>query len=67
MHKCSVDNIDSPIAEVMEHSVSVSLKHAGMRVEAGVAQFRDLLGQQLDAVGRVAENDRLVDLKLKKR
>lgn len=35
-----------------------------MRVEAGVAELRDLLGEQLDTVGRVTEDDRLVDLEL---
>ena len=35
-----------------------------MRVEAGVTELSDLLGQKLDTVGRVTEDDGLVDLKL---
>ena len=46
----------------MEHPVSVRLRHAGVNVVAGVAELSDLLGQQLDALGRVAEDDALVDL-----
>ena len=49
--------------EVVEDLVSMLLHHAGMRVEAGVAKLGDLLGQQLDTVGGVAEDDGLVDLK----
>ena len=48
----------------MEDTVSVRLQHLGMDVEAGVAQLRDFLGQQLHAVHRVAEDDGLVDLEL---
>jgi len=35
-----------------------------MRVETGVTQFRDFLREKFDTVGRVTENDGLVDLKL---
>lgn len=35
-----------------------------MRVEAGVALFGDFLGQEFDAIRRVTEDDRLVDLEL---
>lgn len=42
----------------------MALKHAGMRVEAGVAEIGDLLGEQLDTVGRVTKDDGLVDLQL---
>ena len=48
--------------EVVEHPVSVRLRHAGVNVVAGVAELSDLLGQQLDALGRVTEDDALVDL-----
>ena len=34
-----------------------------MRVEARVAQFSDFLGQEFDTIGRVTEDDGLVDLK----
>ena len=47
----------------MEDSVTVLLKHPSMRVKARIAEFSDLFGQKLNPVGRVAENDRLIDLK----
>ena len=53
------------VAEVVEDAVAVALQHLGVDVEAGVAQLRDLLGQLLDAVDAVAEDDRLVDLQLR--
>lgn len=49
-------------AEVVEHAVTVRLRHARVDVVAAVAQLRDLLGQQLHALRRVAEYDRLVYL-----
>lgn len=52
------------VAEVVEDAVTVLLDHAGMRVEARVAEFGDLLSEEFDAVCRVAEDDRLVDLEL---
>ena len=36
-----------------------------MDVEAGVAQLRDLLGEELHAVHAVAEDDALVDVQLR--
>lgn len=42
----------------------MGLEHLGVRVETRVAEFGNLLGEQLDSVGRVAEDDRLVDLEL---
>ena len=51
-----------PSAEVVEDTVSVGLGHLGVDVVARVAQLRDLLGQELHALRRVAEDDRLVDL-----
>ena len=51
----------------MEDPVSVCLEHLCVRVEARVAELGDLLGEQLDSVRRVAEDDRLVDLELQKR
>lgn len=50
-------------AEIMEDSVSVSLRHFGMNVVAGITQLSNLFGQQLNSLGRVAENYTLVDLK----
>lgn len=55
------------IAEVVEDAVAVVLEHLGVRVEARVAEFGDLLGEEFDAVGRVAEDDGLVDLELRAR
>lgn len=61
----STDKIPAlPIAEVVEDLVSVGLGHAGVDEETGVAQLRDLLGQQLHTLDRVAEYDTLVDLQL---
>ena len=48
----------------MEDSVTVGLEHFGVRVEARVAELGDLFGKEFDTVGRVAEDDRLVDLEL---
>lgn len=48
--------------EVMKDSVAVGLSHLGMDVVAGVTQIGDLLGQQFYSLGRVAEDDALVDL-----
>lgn len=55
------------VAEVVEDAVAVRLEHAGVRVEARVAEFGNLLGEELDPVRRVAEDDRLVDLELEGR
>ena len=48
----------------MEDAVAVLLLHLGVDVEARVAELGDLLGEELDAVDAVAEDDRLVDLQL---
>ena len=53
---------------ITNHKVTVShLHHLSVDVEAGVAQQSDLLGQQLHSLGGVTEDDRLVDLKLRRR
>jgi hypothetical protein len=52
------------VAELVEHAVSVWLLHLSMDVEATVAQLGDLLGQQLNAVHRVTEDNTLVDVEL---
>ena len=52
------------VAELVEHAVAVRLHHLGVDVQAAVAQLRDLLCQQLNAVHRVAKDDGLVDLQL---
>lgn len=54
------------IAEIMEYTVTICLEHAGMTVETRIAEFGDFLGQELDAVGRIAEDDGLVDLEFRK-
>ena len=48
----------------MEDAIPVCLEHLGVRVETGVAEFSDLLRQELDSVCGVAEDDGLVDLQL---
>ena len=48
----------------MEHPVSVRLGHLGVDVVAAVAELGDLLGEQLDPLSGVAEDDALVDLQL---
>lgn len=48
----------------MEDPVTVVLEHLGVRVEARVSELGNLLGEEFDTVGRVTENDRLVDLQL---
>ena len=52
------------VAEFVKDSIAISLLHLGMNVEAGVTQLRDLLGQELDTIDRVAEYDGLIDLQL---
>jgi hypothetical protein len=48
----------------MENAVPVGLEHLGVRIEARIAQFCDLLGEKLNSVGGVTEDDGLVDLEL---
>ena len=52
-----------PGPEVVEDPVPVGLRHLGVDVVAGVAQLRDLLGQQLDPLCGVAEDDALQEEK----
>jgi len=51
-------------SEIVEDPVTVSLSHLGVDVIAGISKLSDLLGQQLDPLCGVAENDALVYLKL---
>jgi len=53
------------VAEVVENAITVRLQHFGMRVEARVAQLGHFLGQELDTVGRITKDDRLINLQLK--
>jgi len=54
------------LSEVVEDSIAVRLAHLRVDVVAAVADLRDLLRQQLHALSRVAEDDRLIDAQLKK-
>jgi hypothetical protein len=53
------------VTEIVEDAITVRLEHFCMRVEARIAELSDFLGQELDSVGRIAEDDGLIDLKLK--
>jgi hypothetical protein len=50
------------LAELVEDTIPVILPHLGVDVEAAVADLRDALGEELDAVRGVAEDHRLVDV-----
>ena len=50
-------------SEVVEDPVTVCLGHLGVNVVAGVAELSDLLGQELDSLGGVAEYNALEDRK----
>jgi hypothetical protein len=46
-------------SEVVEDPVSVSLGHLGVDIVTGITKLGDLLGEQLNPLGGVAENDTL--------
>lgn len=48
----------------MENSIAVGLQHLCVNVKARISQLSDLLGEQLNTVHRIAENDGLVNLQL---
>jgi len=52
------------IAEIMENTVTMRLKHLCMRVEARISKLRHLFGQELDTLSRITKDDRLVYLQL---
>lgn len=52
------------LSEIVEHAVTVRLQHLCVRVETRIAQLSNFLGQQLDPVGGVAENDGLINVEL---
>lgn len=54
-------------SKVVEHAVPKALLELRVDVIARVAELCDLLRQQLHTLRRVAEDDRLVDLKLQKK
>ena len=47
----------------MEHTVPMGLRHFGVDVVAGIAQFGDLFGEQFHTLGGITENDTLINLK----
>jgi len=53
------------IAEVVENTVTVGLKHTGVTVKARVTQLCDLLREKFDTVCGVAKDDGLVNLELR--
>ena len=50
----------------MEHAISMLLVHFSVNVVTRVAQLCDFLGQKFYTLRRVAEDNRLVDLKVEK-
>lgn len=48
----------------MEDSVAMRLVHFSVDVVTGIAEICDFLSQKLNSLGRVAEYNALVDLKL---
>jgi hypothetical protein len=48
----------------MIDSVAVTLLHSRVNVEAGVSELLDLLCQQFHPLGRVAEDDGLINVEL---
>ena len=55
------------ISEVMEHAIAAVLQHLGVGIEARVSEFSDLLGQKLNSIGRIAEDDGLIDLEFREK
>lgn len=54
----------APVTELVEDAVAACLLHFGVYVETRVAQLCDFLGEELDTVDGVAEDNGLVDLQL---
>ena len=52
------------VAEVVENAITVGLQHFCMGVEARVTQLCHFLSQELDTVGGITEDDRLINLQL---
>ena len=50
--------------EVVIDTVTVLLLHAGVNTEAWVAQLLDLFGKKLNSLGRITEDNSLVDVQL---
>ena len=52
------------IAEVVENAITVRLQHFCMGVEARVTQLCHFFSQELDTVGGITKDDRLINLQL---
>lgn len=52
------------VTEIVKYAITMRLQHFRVRIETGIAELRDLLGQQLDTISGVTKDDRLVNLKL---
>lgn len=50
------------IAEIVENAVARLLKHACVRVKAGIPEFGNFLCKKLHAIRGIAEDDGLIDL-----
>ena len=50
------------VAEVVENAITVGLQLFCMGVEARVSKLRHFLGQELNTVGGITKNDRLINL-----
>ena len=55
------------MAKIVEYTASVSLKHLSVRVETRISEFGNLLGEQFNTVRRIAEDNGLVNLKLREK
>ena len=54
------------LSKVVEHSVSVLLRHLRVNKKTRIAKFCDFFGQKFNSHCRIAENNCLVDLQLNK-
>ena len=52
------------VTEVVENAITVGLQHFCMRVEARVTQLCHFLSQELDTIGGITKDDRLINLQL---
>lgn len=74
IHRLNVDSASEQIradqvtsgtvAELVEHSVAISLLHFGMNIKAAVTQLSDFFRKQLDTIHTVTENDTLIYVQL---
>lgn len=52
------------VAEVVENAITVGLQHFCMGVEARITQLCHFLSQELDTIGGITKDDRLINLQL---